>query len=273
MTGNDVYSKADETSDLSLIGGLVKKYILVICGVGFYLTNACSESDFSSAQKTDKKKQPAKKTETSENSVPNDPTVEISDPKEIPQQVDVIESGGGDALCTGTDLVQNGNFDQGNVSFTSKYGFESGCRVTKGKFTPGAAFKYTINEDPGKCHDGYYPNVAGNTGKMLVINLAASGQGMQAFWCQKIKVKAGTVYEMSARMRTVAMSTQTSQSKWTINDTVFSKSFNPDGAWKNFTSKWKAEKDEEIEFCGKNVDQNTESGDLAVDDVSFRVCR
>lgn len=220
------------------------------------LVQSCSSSNFSGAAASNKVAKPN--------------TAQL---EKNPDAEGETATGGGDITCMGTDVVKNGNFDSGNTEFTTEYGFESGCRVTKGKYTPGDAFKYTINTDPGKCHDGYYANVAGNTGNMLVVNLPVAGSGMHKFWCQKVAVTAGTTYEVSARMRTVAMSTQTSQSKWTINDTIFSQTFDPSGAWKIFTAKWKAETTAEVELCGKNIDQNTESGDLAVDDISFRVCR
>lgn len=257
------------------------KRIFLAAGVyiGCALLHSCANGNFSSGGSPQPaKKEPNRAPATGIPGVETPTTVE-SDPKDVPNQINQLDKGDGEALCKGTDLVRNGNFEAGPtlfagpIEFTSSYRPETGCRVTQGKYTPGASFTYTVNDDPGKCHIGYYPNVAGNTGKMLVVNLPAAGQGMQGFWCQNIKVTAGTTYEVSARMRTVAMTTQTSESKWTIDDTVFSKTFSPDGSWKLFTSKWKAEKDGEINLCGKNIDQNTESGDLAVDDIAFRVCR
>ena len=107
---------------------------------------------------------------------------------------------------------------------------------------------------------------------MLVVNLPAAGQGEKKFWCQKIKVQPHSVYELVARMRTVAMQTQSSRSRWTIEGTVFSKTFDPAGAWKTFTSKWKSKGQSEIELCGLNIEQNAESGDLAVDDIALVKC-
>ncbi len=236
---------------------------------------ACSDTNFSGGitGKTKEKSKVSSEPGISigyEDGNPQDAT----DDKDIPDQVGIVDSVGSAISCKGTNLVTNGNFDLGNVSFTTEYGYELGCRVTKGRYTPGDALKYTINEDPGECHDGYAKNVAGNSGKMLVVNLPKAGDGMRNFWCQQLQVKAGITYEMSVRTRTVSLTDQKSRISWTINGADFSKIFDPaPRSWVLFTSKWEATKDETIELCGKNFDQNTESGDLAVDDISFAICR
>lgn len=95
----------------------------------------------------------------------------------------------------GTDLIVNGNFEQGNTNFTTDYALGTGgtCGLVS---NPGT---YAIANSPNAAHSNFsscQDHTPGAGTQMMVVN--GSGTANTNVWCQNINVTPNTDYQFSA---------------------------------------------------------------------------
>jgi hypothetical protein len=92
-------------------------------------------------------------------------------------------------LAKATNLVINGDFEQGNIGFTTGY--------TYSPDTLGPAETYTVDYNPHSVHPSFtsYGDHTTGTGKMMIIN--ASVQSDITIWEQTVPVQRNNSYEFS----------------------------------------------------------------------------
>jgi hypothetical protein len=91
--------------------------------------------------------------------------------------------------ATGNNLIINGDFEQGNIGFTTGY--------TYSPVTLGPAETYTVDYNPHNTHPSFtsYGDHTTGIGKMMVIN--ASVQSDITIWQQTVSIQNNNLYDFS----------------------------------------------------------------------------
>ena len=168
------------------------------------------------------------------------------------------------------NLISNGDFNQGNIGFTSTYELGTG-----GNFGPlSSEGQYTIVNNAEDAHTHYESctdhNGAG--GNMMVVN--GSGEPNNV-WCQSITVNQNTDYMFSAWVAS-AISQNPAQLQFSINNNLLGSTFTAPAStclWTQFFEIWNSGTASTIDICVVNVNDDPAGNDFAIDDISFReVC-
>lgn len=167
------------------------------------------------------------------------------------------------------NLIQNGDFSQGNTGFTSNYVLGTG-----GNFGPlSSEGQYDISSNARDSHRRYAPcrdHTGG--GNMMVVN--ASGEA-DNLWCQNITVETNSIYQFGAWVTTVN-SENPAQLQFSINGTLLGNIFNAPFStcqWTQFAEEWDSAENTSAEICIVNVNLTPNGNDFALDDITFRkVC-
>ncbi|MBK7344212.1 MAG: hypothetical protein IPJ06_14640 [Saprospiraceae bacterium] len=162
---------------------------------------------------------------------------------------------------SGNNLVNNGDFEGGNTSFTSDYIYNPVSLVSEGV--------YAITNNPNIQHPGFQPcgDHTSGSGQMMAVN--GAGTPGQNVWCQTIPVLPNTSYVFSAWVTTlVAASPAILQ--FYANGAPIGAAFNaPSNTcdWIQFYNIWDSGGSSSVTIC--IVNQNTVLGgnDFALDDI------
>lgn len=169
---------------------------------------------------------------------------------------------------TGTTLIVNGDFEQGNSGFSTQY--------TIGNNGPWGALSnagtYRITTTPSLVHSNFVncPDHTPNPGnKQMVIN--GSGNPNTKVWCQVVQTEPNTLYEFGTWTTSVVNGMVAAQLQFSINNIQIGSIFSPSQAcsWIQFTENWYSGLTTSAEIC--IVNQNTIEGgnDFALDDITF----
>jgi gliding motility-associated-like protein len=161
------------------------------------------------------------------------------------------------------NLIDNGDFENGNSGFTSDYTYNPGDLVPEGV--------YDVIDNPQNDHPGFSPcddHTSGN-GNMLAVN--GAGSPNQNVWCQTVNVLPNTQYVFSAWVATLVASSP-ALLQFNINGSPLGPIFNAPGSvcnWQNFFQIWNSGSNTTATIC--IVNQNTALGgnDFALDDIFF----
>ena len=168
------------------------------------------------------------------------------------------------------NLIKNGNFEQGNQGFTSKYDFS----CLNGSMPPGS---YCIN----KRTDTYWSSWSScqdhtkqdGTGNMYITDGAPKIN--ESIWCQTVKVDQNTNYALSTWITSV-ISVMPATLQFAINGEKISKSFTASSnecEWNEFFEIWNSELYASAEICITNENTAVDGNDFSMDDISFsKVC-
>lgn len=163
------------------------------------------------------------------------------------------------------NLIINGDFSDGDQSFTSDYiygtGGGAGLLSNEGQ--------YAIASNAGSTHT-QFANCSDHTGggNMMVIN--ASGDASNV-WCQTVPVDPNTEYAFSAWVTSV-VSQNPAQLQFSINGTLLGAPYNASSAtcsWNEFYETWESGNNTTAEICIANVNFTPVGNDFALDDISF----
>lgn len=163
----------------------------------------------------------------------------------------------------GGNLVDNGDFEQGNSGFSSDYGFSPGDLVPEGL--------YDVLDNPQNDHPGFAPcdDHTSGDGNMMVVN--GAGTPNQNVWCQTFPVTPNTQYVLSAWVTSVVAASP-ALLQFNINGVPLGAIFNAPGGtcnWQNYFQVWNSGGNSDATIC--IVNQNTQLGgnDFALDDIVF----
>ena len=166
-----------------------------------------------------------------------------------------------------SNLVVNGDFNQGLAGFTSDYilgtGGAFGILSNEGTFTVATNASNThTNFSPCDDHTG--------GGSMLVIN--GSGDTDQNIWCQTVDVVADRTYSFSCWMTAVFIEAPPIF-QFSVNDDIIGNMFEVTDTqcdWQNFSSEWNSGNNTQATICIVNENTALSGNDFAIDDISFR---
>ncbi|MDH4471205.1 MAG: gliding motility-associated C-terminal domain-containing protein [Fluviicola sp.] len=171
------------------------------------------------------------------------------------------------------NLVTNGDFEQGNVSFSSGYTYGSGgawgLLSNEGQ--------YAIATSPSLTHSNFSfcnDHTPSGPGNMLVAN--GSGVPNSSVWCQTINVTPNTDYLFSAWFTNALNDPNVSNLQFFVNNVqvgpVFSTTANA-CSWAEFNEVWNSGAAITADLCIRNQNTSIGGNDFAIDDITFReVC-
>lgn len=161
------------------------------------------------------------------------------------------------------NLISNGDFELGNVDFTSEYLYSPGDLWPEGY--------YDVLSNPQDDHSGFAPcpDHTSGTGNMMVVN--GAGTPNQNVWCQTVSVTPNTQYVFSAWVTSVVASSP-ALLQFSINGVTLGSIFSAPNStcnWLNFFQLWNSGGNSSATIC--IVNQNTTLGgnDFALDDIVF----
>lgn len=171
-------------------------------------------------------------------------------------------------LRSGIELVNNGNFEQGNTGFSSSYTYLQGPATVMDE-----GF-YTVIDNPNNIHNGFTacPDHTTGSGGQMVINGAT--QTNITLWCQTINVNPNTDYLFSTWVQSL-VSGNPAILQFSINGITLGSVFSPPLTtcqWAEFFTTWNSGSNTTASIC--IVNQNTSFGgnDFSLDDISFMEC-
>lgn len=173
----------------------------------------------------------------------------------------------------GNNQIVNGDFEGGNVGFSTDYVLGTGG--TWGPLSnPGT---FAITNSPSAVHNNFSfcnDHTPAPGTQMLVVN--GSGTPGTNVWCQTVPVQPNTDYQFGTWITNALNETNVGQLQFSINGgalgNVFSTS--PTGCnWQQFFQVWNSGSATTANICILNQNTNQGGNDFAIDDITFRpVC-
>jgi len=176
------------------------------------------------------------------------------------------------------NLIFNGDFELGNVGFTSDYTYISDVTGIQDELYPDSL--YTIIDDPNLVNDAWpicMDHTSGAGVNMMLINVANGNPANDTAWCQVITILPDKYYSFTCWIASMD----------SIAPPVLFASFNgqnfplnaPDStlcSWQeNFPTAWYSDTATMVEICIINMDnwQGQDGTDYALDDISlYELC-
>lgn len=170
------------------------------------------------------------------------------------------------AEVSGTNLVRNGNFNNGNVDFGSQYAYTT---------TNGGEGEYTVTASPKSWNNllGACTDHTTGTGNMLLINGAT--QANRQVWTQTINVTPNTNYAFSAWMENANVNGAGSnppQLQFSINGNNIGNILQGRQQmciWEQFYSVWNSGNNTTATIAIVNQNTVASGNDYALDDIQF----
>ncbi len=177
-----------------------------------------------------------------------------------------------EALVNGPELVLNGNFQAGNVDFTSDYPVGSSTNMLGLLFENGSQIVATsANEVHSNFADCLDHN--NNPSQQLIVNGAATAN--VNVWCQTVSVDLNTEYIFSTWAANVSDSTA-GILQFSINGNLLGDAFTLEEAtcdWQQYYERWNSDGSTTADLCIVSQSTAAEGNNFALDQVSFRtVC-
>jgi len=165
-------------------------------------------------------------------------------------------------LPVNTNIITNGNFEQGYVGFQSSYTYQSNLQ-------PEATFY--VGRNPRTYHPSFSPctDHTSGSGNMMIVN--ASGTPGVSVWCQTIAIAANTDYDFSTWAASVHP-TSPAILQFSINGQMMGAPFNLSGttcAWSHFFATWNSGSSTTANICIVNQNTALSGNDFALDDIYF----
>lgn len=168
---------------------------------------------------------------------------------------------------SGLELVQNGDFEEGNTGFTSQYNYCNTANCLNPEST------YTVDATPNFYHSAFNgTDHTSGSGKFMIIN--GAGTANAPVWCQTINVTPNTQYLFSTWVCSVVAGSP-ALLQFSINGVTIGAIFSAPNStfqWLPFNDTWNSGNSTTATIC--IVNQNTTLGgnDFGLDDISFQPC-
>ena len=165
------------------------------------------------------------------------------------------------------DLVINGNFNLGNVGFTSDYEYVS---ETGSSMVP--ENRYTVGTSPRNYHPTFIIHGDHTTGdgNMLIAN--GSVDNSKFVWKQTVFVEKGKTYEFSAWFLSVSGITPLNKDmiEYVINeDANLGEYDKTENDWQRYYWRYTATESGYIDIKIRSLSSDSGGNDFAIDDISF----
>lgn len=170
------------------------------------------------------------------------------------------------------NLIVNGDFENGDVGFTTQY--VQGTGGTWGTLTdPGT---YDISTSPSLSHNNftYCGDQTSGSGNMMVVN-GSDTPGTEV-WCQSINVVQNTDYLFSTWVTNALNDFNVAELQFSINGSQIGNPFvtSPYGCdWLEFNEVWNSGLNTNANVCIVNQNTIDSGNDFAIDNITFQeVC-
>jgi len=168
----------------------------------------------------------------------------------------------------GSNIVLNGDFESGDVNFTTDY--TPGAGGTYGTLSNEGT--YAISSSPSLVHNNFSgcSDITSGTGNMYVAN--GSGIANTNVWCQTVAVDPNTDYLFSAFLTNALNDTDLAQLQFFINNIQIGPIFSPSTLscdWFEFNETWSSGINTSATLCIKNQNTTTSGNDFALDEITF----
>lgn len=164
----------------------------------------------------------------------------------------------------GLELIRNGDFENGNTDFTSKY--NTSC--IQGTMPQGA---YCITDNSGWFHPGWSNcQTRESTGEMMVSDGAITAN--EAIWCQSVAVEQNKDYAFSAWLTTLIGAAPPIM-QFSINGKLLGEAFESNDTpcdWQEFFEIWNSGTSTSADICIVNQNTAGNGNDFALDNISLR---
>jgi len=168
--------------------------------------------------------------------------------------------------CTGFALgpesVVNGNFDQGNVGFTSAYQYNTNLW---GEGT------YYVDHDASLHHENFQGHGHGGTGNFMIVNGATVPN--TNVWTEQITVNPNTYYAFSTWVCTLAgLANEVARLQFSINNSQIGEIFTAPPTtndWQQFYVLWNSGNATTATITILNQNTGGSGNDFGLDDISF----
>ncbi|MFK7810743.1 MAG: gliding motility-associated C-terminal domain-containing protein [Saprospiraceae bacterium] len=171
----------------------------------------------------------------------------------------------------GNNLITNGDFEMGDVSFTTDYvlGYDSLPQQVWGPL--GYEGTYVVLDDPQVAHSNFAPcgDHTSGTGNMMIVN--GSGVAGESLWCQTVLVEPNTEYQFSAWVATM-VAENPANLQFSVNGILLGTPFTAPFFtcdWTQFASVWNSGVAVNAEICISNQNVVLSGNDFAIDDINF----
>ena len=208
-------------------------------------------------------------------------TIPIENTKDIVvnvagQYTVTVKNGGGDevtqTLNISSNLVVNGDFELGNVGFTSTYIY-----TNPGPDSLWQENRYTVDENPSFSHINFWgKDHTTNSGKFMIIN----GVGSSSVWSQKIdNLLSNTDYYFSAYAISLNSVNPFANLQFSVNGIQIGtvtgplpsrpNNNNPPYDWTQFYGIWNSGSSNSVVLSIADLESALDGNDFGLDDISF----
>lgn len=161
----------------------------------------------------------------------------------------------------GDESVFNGNFDQGNVGFTSAYSYSSDLYPES---------TYNVGPNAANFHPDFLGTGHGGTGNFMVVNGATTPN--TNVWTEQITVVPNTYYAFSTWVCTVSAAGDEARLQFSINGHQIGDVFSAPsytGEWLQFYELWYSGNSTSATITILNQNTMGSGNDFGLDDISF----
>lgn len=159
-----------------------------------------------------------------------------------------------------TNLIQNGDFEDGNTDFSTQYTYNPVSLWAEGT--------YTVTNNPNSVHSGFAACTAQSQNQMMVLNGAPS---LAQVWCQSVPVQPNTLYVFWAWAASVN-SSNPARLQFSINGNLLGPQMvltNSLCVWQQFYTTWFSGSQTNADICIVNQNTVLSGNDFAIDNLFF----
>jgi gliding motility-associated-like protein len=166
----------------------------------------------------------------------------------------------------GSNLVYNGDFEEGNIGFNSEYNYDPNTTTQGG---------YSVGTDVTSGWWANCPDHTSGSGNMMIVDAACGTNGVPGgaeLWCQTMQVQPNTDYIFSAWMANGNSVNSYAQLGFyfdgaIVGDTLMSTTTPCD--WTQYYQVWNSGNLTSVDICLKELTLICSGADFIVDDITF----
>ncbi|MFA6925200.1 MAG: hypothetical protein WC223_13225 [Bacteroidales bacterium] len=173
---------------------------------------------------------------------------------------------------TGIERVINGNFENGNASFTSSYGYRADSAGYKQELWTEGLYSVWTNSNDLHSNWSVCTDKTSGSGKFMIINGATTAD--VGIWQQNINVSINTIYYFTTWISSVHP-TNPAQLQFSVNGVLLGSIFNASTTtclWQQFYATWNSGSNTNANISIVNKNTTASGNDFGLDNVSFIPC-
>jgi gliding motility-associated-like protein len=169
---------------------------------------------------------------------------------------------------TGGNIITNGDFESGDVGFSTDYAHGTGG--TYGLLS--TAGQYAISTSPSNVHNNFMSctDHTSGSGNMLIAN--GAGTPSTNVWCQTVTVSPNTNYSFSCWLTNALNDANVALLQFYVNGAPIGSIFSPSTSgcfWQKYSNTWNSGALTSVNLCIVNQNTIDSGNDFAIDDISF----